>query len=514
MQPRNFVIMEVKGNLVKADRDAAVAKFKGPLFKTVADVMVSEPPSSFKRIVQAKSLQAKQDAADKEHKATYMAEKREWALRKKSKEVEKNKKKAAKQQKVNIENTKLKREAAMKKQQHAIAVKKAAAEGKPAPAEPEEEPIKEVVMSEAEEEPAEDEPAETAAPKVALTAEEKSVRFFNHPTSDLTAYALATSFTKFTVPEDSEFDSVKYSWAKEKEAATYVKNWVLEKKLTTRVEDIVPSAWFKTKNAAWATESGKWKSKANEYKQAIAKKEQAKRAKAAAKVAAEKKAKMEAEKKAKAEAEGKKEEEKKEEKKEEKAAPEVESEEEEEPLDFDAVEVFGVEDVLDLGSSVPLSKEFQFEDYALLALRFECHLLAHAFSKDCSDPDRTGIHLDHLAFYYQKYYGKALNLSSFGVQTTAELIELINDTVYVTKQNVIESLVPAELESNGIFAKITEAARRRRMLLLDMGEESAKLKIKHGGGGGGEGQGQKREWSGNQKWGGGGGGGGGGWGRW
>jgi len=311
---------------------------------------------------------------------------------------------------------------------------------------------------------------------------------------------------------------VKYSWAKEQEATKYVKNWILEKKLTTRVEDITPSAWFKQKSQHWSTESGKWKNKLNEYKQSLAKKEQAKRAKAAAKQAAERKAKMEAEKKAK-EAEKAEKDGKTEEKKEEEKAPvAVESDEEEEKpeVDFGAIEVFGVEDVADAGGGCPLQKEFQFEDFALMTLRFELHLLAHAFSKDCKDPDRTGIHLDHLAFYYQKYYGKALNLSSFVVQTTVELIELVNDTVNATKQSVMESLVPAELESNGIFCKITEAARRRRRLLVDMGDESAKLKMKQQGGDnnhgshanqgnqGNQGQGQKRDWQGHGKesWGG------------
>merc|ERR1712129_361836 len=178
---------------------------------------------------------------------------------------------------------------------------------------------------------------------VALTAEEKAIRFFKHTVSDLAEATLARQFTKFSVPEDGEFDSVKYSWAKEQEATKYVKNWILEKKLTTRVEDITPSAWFKQKNQQWGTESGKWKSKLNEYKQALAKKEQAKRGKVAAKQVAERKAKMEAEKNAKeAEKDGKTEEKKEEEK----ATVAVASdEEEEEPeMDFGAIEVFGVED--------------------------------------------------------------------------------------------------------------------------------------------------------------------------
>merc|ERR1712106_154994 len=244
--------------------------------------------------------------------------------------------------------------------------------------------------------------------------------------------------------------------------------------------------------------------------------------KVAAKQAAERKAKMEAEKKAeeaeKAEKDGKAEEKKEEE--EATVAVESDGEEEKPEMDFSAIEVFGVEDVADVGGGLPLQKEFQFEDFALMGLRFELHLLAHAFSKDCKDPDRTGIHLDHLAFYYQKYYGKTLNLSSFGVQTTVELVELVNDTVHATKQSVMESLVPAELESNGIFCKITEAARRRRILLVDMGDESAKLKMKQQGGDnnhgnqGNQGQGQKRDWqgqgkgNGKQSWG------GKGWGKW
>lgn len=191
---------------------------------------------------------------------------------------------------------------------------------------------------------------------------------------------------------------------------------------------------------------------------------------------------------------------KKEEKAEGKPMEVEESEEEPEvELDFDAVDIFGVDDIMDVGQKVPLVTEFQFEDFALMSLRYELHLLAHAFSKDCNDRDRTGIHSDHLAFYYQKYFNKQLNFSSFGVSTPTELIALVNDTVNVTEKSIIESLVPAELESNGIFAKITEAARRRRLLQIEMGDESAKIKVKQGGGGDGnhnQGQVQKRNWEG------------------
>merc|ERR1712106_1002949 len=70
-------------------------------------------------------------------------------------------------------------------------------------------------------------------------------------------------------------------------------------KQTTPVEDIVPSAWFKQKAAHWATESGMWKNKQNDYRNMLSKKAAAKKAKADRKAAAEKKAIMDADRKEK-----------------------------------------------------------------------------------------------------------------------------------------------------------------------------------------------------------------------
>jgi hypothetical protein len=506
MQPRNFVIMEVKGNLTKEERAAALAKFKGSVFKTVAEVIVSEPPSSFKRIVQAKTLKKKQDEADREHKKAMAQEKHQWQVRKRTKDMEKAQKKRAKEAKKKAEEAKRTREVAMKKAQKELAAKKAKAAGKePEEEKEEEEPVPIEESDEEPEEAEEEEPVETDPPKASLTAEEKALRFFVNDTPDLTLPVLARSFAKFSLPEDGEFDLVKHTWAKEKEAAAYVKNWVLEKKHTTRVEDIVPSAGFKQQNQKWQSVLGQWKGSADAYKRMKAAKAAAKSAKAAKKIMAEKKAKAEAEKKAKADAEGKKDDDKAAVKKVEVKAPAVveeESEEEEEEvaIDFDGIDVFGVEDILDVGGKLPIFRDFQADDYTMLSLRFELHLLAHSFSKDCSDPDRTGIHLDHLAFYYQKYYGKPLNFKAFGAEKPEDLVELVNDTITVEK-SIISSLVPADLESHAVFAKLTESARRHRSILVDMGDESAKLKLNRqgGGGGGGDGDqqhgGQKRSWS-------------------
>merc|ERR1711998_383818 len=73
-QPRDFVIMEVKGNLIKDERAKALTKFKNAVFKTVAEVILSTPPSSFGKIVQAKVLKAKQDKSDQEHRSKFIQE--------------------------------------------------------------------------------------------------------------------------------------------------------------------------------------------------------------------------------------------------------------------------------------------------------------------------------------------------------------------------------------------------------------------------------------------------------
>merc|ERR1711879_525435 len=145
------------------------------------------------------------------------------------------------------------------------------------------------------EEPDEPEPVQQDPPTVELTDEEKEIRFFKNSIPDLTPYDLNTSFTKFSIPATGEgFDSVRFSWSKEKQATSYMKEWILERKLTTRVEDIKPSQWFKEKAQSWTAALNAWKNKQNEYKAEKSKKAAEKAAKAAAKAAQEKKAKLEA----------------------------------------------------------------------------------------------------------------------------------------------------------------------------------------------------------------------------
>merc|ERR1719401_649515 len=67
--PRNYIIMEVKSNLVKAERQDVLNRFSKPHFKRIAQVMMGEPPKDYQEAVRAAILKEKQDKMDEEWKA-------------------------------------------------------------------------------------------------------------------------------------------------------------------------------------------------------------------------------------------------------------------------------------------------------------------------------------------------------------------------------------------------------------------------------------------------------------
>merc|ERR1719454_814554 len=89
-----------------------------------------------------------------------------------------------------------------------------------------------------------------------------------------------------------------------------------------------------------------------------------------------------------------------------------EKKEDEAPMEIDAssIEPADVKDVTDLGNGEPLFAHFVYEDWTLLSLRFELHLLAHAFRKDLDDPERPKFHTTHVSFYMNKYYRKPFSV--------------------------------------------------------------------------------------------------------
>merc|ERR550532_1154551 len=115
----------------------------------------------------------------------------------------------------------------------------------------------------------------------------------------------------------------------------------------------------------------------------------------------------------------------------------------EEKIAVEDVDIFNIEDVCNIGNGEPLFARFKFEDWALLSLRLELHFLVHAFRRDVADPERIGIHEQHLPFYYNKYYRKAFNVTYYGVRSNLELIDFVKGSVSINKDtSVIEPQMP------------------------------------------------------------------------
>merc|ERR1712060_449363 len=89
---------------------------------------------------------------------------------------------------------------------------------------------------------------------------------------------------------------IKFTWQKDEKSKEYLKNWIIEKKNSTRVEDLRPSDWFKQQWSAWEKSVAAWNKALTDHKKSVAEKAVKKRRKEQAKIAAEKAA--EAKKKA------------------------------------------------------------------------------------------------------------------------------------------------------------------------------------------------------------------------
>merc|ERR1712217_223213 len=206
-------------------------------------------------------------------------EKRKRQLEKQKKQKEKERVKAQKAAKKKADDLKRKIENQKKK-------KEAEAKGEEfeKPEEPPEEPEEEEEAEEEDEEMPEVEP-----PKVKLSAEELKQYFRKNAAADLSSYQLATSFTRFSVPDKSEgLDDIRFDWQPGDKCKEYVKQWISERKMTTRIEDITPSEWFTSRWKEWQKTLQMFKGKQTAYKTAIKNKDQIKAQKAKAREARKK----------------------------------------------------------------------------------------------------------------------------------------------------------------------------------------------------------------------------------
>jgi len=545
--PRNYIVMEVKSNLVKAERMELLKRFSGPHFKRIAQVAIGEPPASYKDKVMKFKLKEKQDKLDLEYKQRQLEKERKKQIMLKKREmIEKRKALQEQVAKVKAEEDAKKKAAA---EEEAAAKAAAAAEAKAAAAaaaaeaegaegekkaegeegekkedaevkvevktevpeekkeadgdakmeDVKEEEKKEDDKDEVKEEEEEDEPP----PQAELTEDEKKEIFKKLEFSDIRGDVLDSCFHLFALPEKEDgFHELRFDWQDQEMSSMYLKKWILQRKLTARLEDLLPSSWFYDRLTEWQKVLQEWQLKQKNYKQDLAAKEAAKKAaeekpaeaaegaELAEQVAAaeggavatqgeEKKTEKGEKKPEEAAAEEKKEEGdkavvaegRKEEKKEEVKAEEKVEEAAEPPKD-----VFAVEDINDMCNGEPLFANFAFEDWALMGLRFELHLLVRSFRHDVEDLDRPGMTEEHVPFYYYRYYRKHLNVKFFGRDTTNDLTGLVKDTVEFN-DNVLATKLEEASFDHPQFVRLTEEARRDRFRRIEAGDDSAKLRF-------------------------------------
>jgi len=290
------------------------------------------------------------------------------------------------------------------------------------------------------------EDVEDEGPPPELTDEEKKLKHRPSEAPDLAATVLAKAFADFSLPTKAEgFDVVKFEWQAEKDSAKILKEYVHQKKMTERVETLAPGEWFTEEWKKWTKTLQEWRSRQSQWKDPVKRKQ----------LLAKKK---EAEKK-----DG------------EEAAPESA----EKPVEINAEDLdvwTEVKDVMDIGSGEPLFANFAYEDWALLSIRYELHLLVHAFKKDLNDPERPSFVESHAAYYYNKYFKKAFNVKLFGVADLAGLVELIKESVKINDKSMLECGKSEDTPSEN-FVKLTEDHRRERQRRMDAGDETAQLKF-------------------------------------
>lgn len=277
---------------------------------------------------------------------------------------------------------------------------------------------------------------------LALTEEEEKMCVRKSEVPDLTSSALSRSFASFALPTAEEgFEEIAYEWQPMEQCKALLKEWVSARKLTTRVEDLQPSQWFKNHWQTWQKLNGEWRKLQGDWKDPVKRKALLQR-------------KLDAKRKEAG------------------ADPEAELMK----IDAESIDIHTVADVTDIGSGEPLFANFVFEDWTLLSTHVELHLLLHAFRKDLNDPERLSFHESHLAFYYSRYYRKPFELKYFGVETLVDFVEMVSETMKVRDDGMLEAILGEDAPLDG-FLRHTEAYRRERQHRIDAGDESARLKF-------------------------------------
>ncbi|MCS5643246.1 MAG: hypothetical protein NZ807_08315 [Dehalococcoidia bacterium] len=307
-----------------------------------------------------------------------------------------------------------------------------------------------------------------------------NTRFQKPSVFDQNPHVRSANFTNFTLPTTAEgFNTLVYMWQNKEQSIKCVEQWMNARKIPTRIENIAPSEWFRQEWAKWQTQLFQWHQTLNEFKNPAPKISTT--AKMVAPCVPEGTSALATAAASLEETTAT-------------AVTEMVTSVDEQPMcteekhkeDFDVeitysedINVFNVTNVCNIdGKGEPLFGNFSFEDWALLSLRVELHLLVHAFRRDVNAPEQNGIHQEHLPFYYHKYINKCFKHEFYGVGSCEDMVHFIRDTIYIDPDlKIFQSTITADLDSFDIFVKLTEESRRERQLRLDAGEKLAPLKF-------------------------------------
>jgi len=210
LQQLDFVVMEVRGNLLQSERAEMLRRFGSHSFRRVARVMIGEPSERFRERVRQLILAEKQKKIDAE-----------WRM----------------------EKAWRKRMAAPKaKLQHGIMATDEGDESK---------------ADEAEDEP----------PQAELTEDEMLLCYPPAgETPDVLPQVVAESLAEFSLPDLSEgFDAVEYEWSDATASAEHLRGWVRDSRLKARLHDLQPTDWFNKTSNRWLTTLRGWRLKHAEY---------------------------------------------------------------------------------------------------------------------------------------------------------------------------------------------------------------------------------------------------------
>jgi len=247
------------------------------------------------------------------------------------------------------------------------------------------------------------------------------------------AESLMNKFVRFTLPSAKEegFDEVKFPWRNEPEATNHLREWIVARKSTTVVHGLKPSKWFENQLKAWQT----------------------------VRVELRKRHAANSQRKQQALAVG------------------------DEWVDVASIiDLSIVEDVHDAdGHGTPLYANFKYEDWIILAWRWELHLLTTAFAHDVKDTDRPGIPEEHVGHYYNLYFKLKYDTMKLGCQTLEQALKLLKEPLELVdkegcKQRILRSTESAEA-TIGDFVKRAEKYRRDRRRRIEAGDESAQMNI-------------------------------------